>query len=84
MSESDILEKLKEIAETYSTDNVIITTNEEQVHFERMDERGIMFWMEAMSNLQCYYFLRDIIAVLFLNWEYKYRITLSSSSNKTF
>ena len=43
MSESDIVKHLKKIAETYSTDNVIITTNEEQVHFECMDERGIMF-----------------------------------------
>lgn len=43
MSESDIVKHLKKIAETYSTDNVTITTNEEQVHFEFMDERGIMF-----------------------------------------
>lgn len=43
MSESDIVGELEKIAAAYSTDNVIITTNEEQVHFERMDERGIMF-----------------------------------------
>lgn len=43
MSESDIVGELKKIAAAYSTDNVIITTNEEQVHFEYMDERGIMF-----------------------------------------
>ena len=43
MSESDIVGELKKIAAACSTDNVIITTNEEQVHFECMDERGIMF-----------------------------------------
>lgn len=43
MSESDIVKELEKIAAAYSTDNVTITTTEEQVHFECMDERGIMF-----------------------------------------
>lgn len=43
MSESDIIKELEKIAETYSTDNVIITINSEQIHFECMDERGIIF-----------------------------------------
>ena len=43
MNESDIVKKLEKIAETYSTDNVTITINSEQIHFECMDERGIMF-----------------------------------------
>lgn len=43
MNESDIVKKLEKIAETYSTDNVTITINSEQIHFECMDERGIIF-----------------------------------------
>lgn len=43
MSESDIAEKLERIAEAYSTDTITITTDEEQIHFEFMDERGILF-----------------------------------------
>lgn len=39
MSESDIVQELKKIAEIYSTEHITITTDEEQVHFERMDER---------------------------------------------
>ncbi len=39
MSENDIVQELEKIAATYSTDYVTITINEEQVHFERMDER---------------------------------------------
>ncbi len=42
MGESDIVGELEKIAAAYSTDNVTITTNKEQVHFECMDERGIM------------------------------------------
>ena len=43
MSESDIVNELEKIADVYSTDNIIITTCKEQIHFESMDERGIMF-----------------------------------------
>lgn len=43
MSKSDIAEKLEKIAEAYSTDTITITTDEEQIHFECMDERGILF-----------------------------------------
>lgn len=43
MSESDIAVELEKIAEAHSTDNITITTDEEQVHFECMDERSIMF-----------------------------------------
>jgi len=39
MSESDIVRELEKIAAEYSTDNIVITTNEGQVHFECMDER---------------------------------------------
>lgn len=40
MSESDIVQELKKIAEKYSTKYITITTNEEQVQFECMDERA--------------------------------------------
>lgn len=40
MSEGDIVKRLDEIAATYNTDRIAITINKEQVHFERMDERG--------------------------------------------
>lgn len=39
MSESDIVQELEKMVAKYSTDHVTITINEEQVHFERMDER---------------------------------------------
>lgn len=39
MSKSDIVQELEKMAVKYSTDHVTITINEEQVHFERMDER---------------------------------------------
>ncbi len=39
MSESDIVKELEKIAAAYSTDHVTITIDEEQVHFECMDER---------------------------------------------
>ncbi len=42
MSESDIVKELENIAVSYSTDYITITTNEEQVHFERMDERLVV------------------------------------------
>jgi len=37
MSESDIVTKLQEIAAEYCTSIVIITIDNEQVHFERID-----------------------------------------------
>ncbi len=39
MSESDIVRELERIAAEYSTEHIIISTDGEQVHFERMDER---------------------------------------------
>lgn len=42
MSESNIAGELEKIAKAHSTDNITITTDEEQVHFECMDERGIL------------------------------------------
>ncbi len=42
MSESDIVQELEKIAAEYSTSNVILTIDDEQVHFERMDERAEM------------------------------------------
>lgn len=39
MSESDIIQELEKMAAKYSTDHITITTDEEQVHFERIDER---------------------------------------------
>ncbi len=36
MSESDIVQELEKIAATYSTEHIIITINEEQVHFEHL------------------------------------------------
>lgn len=39
MKESDIVAELQKIASLYSTDNIKVTLHEEQVHFERMDER---------------------------------------------
>lgn len=39
MGESDIVQELEKLAAAYSTNYVTITVNEEQVHFERMDER---------------------------------------------
>lgn len=43
MSESDIVQELEKMAAKYSTDHVTITIHEEQVHFERMDERQSVF-----------------------------------------
>lgn len=43
MSENDIVNELEKIANVYSTDNIIITICKGQIHFESMDERGIMF-----------------------------------------
>lgn len=40
MSENDIIQELKKIVERYTTGRITITIKEEQVHFERMDERG--------------------------------------------
>lgn len=42
MSESDIVRELEKIAAAHSADQVTITTDEEQVHFERMDERNML------------------------------------------
>ena len=42
MSESDIVQELENMAETYSTDYVTITTDKERIHFECMDEREYM------------------------------------------
>lgn len=39
MSESDIAQELEQLAAKYSTDHITISTDEQQVHFERMDER---------------------------------------------
>ncbi|MDO5346845.1 MAG: hypothetical protein Q4E91_14055 [Lachnospiraceae bacterium] len=39
MSERDIVQELEKIAAKYSTEHITITTEEEQVHFEHMDER---------------------------------------------
>lgn len=39
MSKCDIVQELEQLAAKYSTDHITITTNEEQVHFECMDER---------------------------------------------
>lgn len=39
MSERDIVQELEQLAVKYSSDHITITINEEQVHFERMDER---------------------------------------------
>lgn len=39
MSESDIVQELEQLAAKYSTDHITITTDEEQVQFECMDER---------------------------------------------
>ena len=41
MNGSDIVEELEKMAETFSTNYIVITTDEEQVHFERMDERNV-------------------------------------------
>ncbi|MBD5521620.1 MAG: hypothetical protein HDR03_10470 [Lachnospiraceae bacterium] len=38
MSESNIVQELENMAETYSTDYVTITTDKERIHFECMDE----------------------------------------------
>lgn len=40
MSVSEIMRELERLAEAYSTDDLSITIHEEQVHFERMDERS--------------------------------------------
>lgn len=42
MEESDIVAELQRIAAVYSTDNITIMINAEQVHFERMDERNML------------------------------------------
>ncbi len=42
MSESDIIQELENMAETYSTDDVVITIDKERIHFECMDEREYM------------------------------------------
>lgn len=39
MNEQDIVTKLQSIAIAHSTDNITISTSEEQIHFECMDER---------------------------------------------
>ena len=39
MSESDIVQELENMAETYSADDVVITIDKERIHFERMDGR---------------------------------------------
>lgn len=39
LSESDIAQKLEKLAAAHSTDHITITTSQEQVHFEHMDER---------------------------------------------
>jgi hypothetical protein len=39
MNEEDIVIKLQTIAMVHSTDDITISTGEEQIHFERMDER---------------------------------------------
>ncbi len=41
MTEKNVVEKLREIAEGYSAKHITITINEEQVQFESMDERNI-------------------------------------------
>lgn len=43
MNKSGIVKKLEEIAAAYSTDNMMITINEKQVRFERMDERAYAY-----------------------------------------
>ncbi len=48
MGESDIVQELEKIAAKYSTSNVIITIGNEQVHFERMDERASI----SLQNFQ--------------------------------
>lgn len=42
MSESDIVQELENMAETYSTDDVVITVDKGCIHFECMDEREYM------------------------------------------
>ncbi len=42
MGESDIVQELENMAETYSTDHVAITIDKERIHFECMDERQYM------------------------------------------
>lgn len=39
MDEGNIVTELQKIAKTHSTDDITISTGEEQIHFERMDER---------------------------------------------
>jgi hypothetical protein len=39
MNEEDIVIKLQTIAMVHSTDDITISTGEEQIHFEHMDER---------------------------------------------
>lgn len=41
MEESDMVAELQKIVTIHSTENIAITTDDEQVHFERMDERKI-------------------------------------------
>lgn len=41
MSKNDVVEKLSEIAEKYSDNNITITVRSDQISFEKMDEREI-------------------------------------------
>ena len=41
MSKNDVVEKLSEIAEKYSDNNITITVRNDQISFEKMDEREI-------------------------------------------
>ncbi len=40
MSEDDIVKELERLAAAYTTDNITITIDKEQIHFECMDERA--------------------------------------------
>ncbi len=40
MDEGNVITELQKIATACSTDNITFSTNEEQIHFERMDERA--------------------------------------------
>ena len=41
MDENNIVKELKKIAAAHTIENIAIAINEEQVHFERLDERNI-------------------------------------------
>ena len=43
MAECDIVSELQKIAAAHSTDHIVITTSENQVHFECMDERFLIY-----------------------------------------